>query len=112
MNLETGNTGLILAGTAIATAASLTLLRSYLWPAQPKIVRSPLKSLLPKLSQDDFNKLEYKPDHFPGGRDVETPVHLPLTLTHAVHKALETNNGAVWVHPRVRIWASDGRESP
>jgi pimeloyl-ACP methyl ester carboxylesterase len=80
MNSEAGNTGLIVAGTAIATAALLSFLRGYLWPAQPKIVRSPLRSLLPKLSKDDFDKLEYKPDNFPGARDVETPVS-----THRPH---------------------------
>ncbi|KAK4042433.1 Alpha/Beta hydrolase protein [Parachaetomium inaequale] len=67
------NTGLIVAGTAIATATLLSLLRSYLWPTPPKIVSSPLRSVLPKLSQDEFDKLEYKPDNFPGARDVETP---------------------------------------
>ncbi|KAK4097523.1 alpha/beta-hydrolase [Parathielavia hyrcaniae] len=73
MNFDGGNTGLVVAGTAIATAVSLSLLHRYLWPTQPKIARSPLRSLLPKLSQDDFDKLEYKPDNFPGARDVETP---------------------------------------
>ncbi|KAH6853412.1 Alpha/Beta hydrolase protein [Chaetomium sp. MPI-CAGE-AT-0009] len=66
-------TALIVAGTAIATAALLSLLRSYLWPTQPKVIRSPLRTLLPRLSQDEFDKLEYKPDNFPGARDVETP---------------------------------------
>jgi hypothetical protein len=77
------NTGLIVAGTAIATAAVLSLLRSYLWPAQPKVIRSPLRTLLPRLSQDEFDKLEYKPDNFPGARDVETPVRdlVPATQT-------------------------------
>ncbi|KAK4156863.1 Alpha/Beta hydrolase protein [Chaetomidium leptoderma] len=70
---EAGNTGLIVAGTAIATATLLAALRAYLWPTPPKIARSPLRTLLPGLSQDEFNKLEYKPDNFPGARDVETP---------------------------------------
>ncbi|KAL2127629.1 hypothetical protein VTI74DRAFT_10385 [Chaetomium olivicolor] len=67
------NTGIIVASTAIATAALLTVLRNYLWPAQPKVLRSPLRTVLPKLSPDEFDKLEYKPDNFPGARDVETP---------------------------------------
>ncbi|KAH6651104.1 Alpha/Beta hydrolase protein [Chaetomium tenue] len=67
------NTGLIVAGTAIATTIVLSLLRSYLSPTQPKVIRSPLRSVLPRLSQDEFDKLEYKPDSFPGARDVETP---------------------------------------
>ncbi|EAQ93625.1 hypothetical protein CHGG_01860 [Chaetomium globosum CBS 148.51] len=67
------STGLIVAGTAIATTVVLSLLRSYLSPTQPKVIRSPLRSVLPRLSQDEFDKLEYKPDNFPGARDVETP---------------------------------------
>ena len=76
---EGDNTGLIVAGTAIATATILSLLRSYLWLTPPKIVSSPLRSVLPKLSQDEFDKLEYKPDNFPGARDVETPVSTPFS---------------------------------
>jgi hypothetical protein len=75
------NTGLIVSGTAIATAAVLSLLRSYLWPTQPKVIRSPLRTLLPRLSQDEFDNLEYKPDNFPGARDVETPVRDLVSAT-------------------------------
>ena len=70
----TDNTGLVIAGTAIATVAVSWFLRTYLWPLQPSIVRSPLRTLLPTLSPEEFAKLEYKPDSFPGARDVETPV--------------------------------------
>ena len=68
------STGLVIAGTAIATVVLSWFLRTYLWPAQPSIVRSPLRTLLPTLSPEEFAKLEYKPDNFPGARDVETPV--------------------------------------
>lgn len=80
---QTGSvgTGLIVAGTAIATATLLSLLHSFLWPTQPKIVRSPLRTVLPKLSQDELDQLEYKPDHFPGARDVETPVSHRLLVS-------------------------------
>ncbi|KAJ4290695.1 hypothetical protein N0V88_006443 [Collariella sp. IMI 366227] len=67
------NTGIIVASTAIATAALLTVLRNYLWPTQPKVLRSPLRTVLPNLSHDELQKLDYKPDNFPGARDVETP---------------------------------------
>ncbi|KAK3905186.1 Alpha/Beta hydrolase protein [Staphylotrichum tortipilum] len=67
------NTGLVVASTAIATAVVLSLLHRYLWPTEPKISRSPLKTLLPTMSADEYHKLEYKPDNFPGARDVETP---------------------------------------
>jgi len=36
------------------------------------VVPSPLKSL-PQLSAEEFNKLPYPPDLFPGARDVDTP---------------------------------------
>ncbi|KAG7293354.1 hypothetical protein NEMBOFW57_003402 [Staphylotrichum longicolle] len=72
---ETGpiSTGLIVAGTAIVTTALLSFARSYLWPTPPTVSRSPLRTILPALSPDEFAKLEYKPDNFPGARDVETP---------------------------------------
>jgi hypothetical protein len=79
------NTGLIVASTAIATATILSLLRSYLWPTPPKVVSSPLRSVLPKLSQEEFDKLEYKPDNFPGARDVETPVSTRLSPSQTTH---------------------------
>ncbi len=83
LGLATGgpaNTGLVIAGTAIATLTLSWFLRTYLWPAQPSIVRSPLRTVLPTLSPEEFAKLEYKPDNFPGARDVETPV----SPTHVV----------------------------
>jgi hypothetical protein len=82
----TDSTGLIVASTAIATAAVLSLLRSYLWPTPPKIDRSPLRTVLPTLSPDELNRLEYKPDSFPGARDVETPashICIPPPLSEA-----------------------------
>jgi hypothetical protein len=77
---EGSSTGLIVAGTAIATTALLSLLRNYLWPTPPKIDPSPLRTILPKLSPAELDKLEYKPDNFPGARDVETPVGRPSPL--------------------------------
>lgn len=76
-----GNTSLIVAGTVIATAALLALLNRALYPTPPKKRRSPLQTVLPRLSQDELDKLLYKPDHFPGARDVETPVCLSAIST-------------------------------
>ncbi|KAK4147937.1 Alpha/Beta hydrolase protein [Dichotomopilus funicola] len=70
---EGDNTGLVVASTAIATTVVVTLLRRYLWPTQPKVLNSPLRTVVSVLSQDKFNELAYKPDNFPGARDVETP---------------------------------------
>jgi hypothetical protein len=87
---EGTNTGLIVAGTAIATTALLSLLRNYLWPTPPKIDPSPLRTILPKLSPAELEKLEYKPDNFPGARDVETPVSRPFALLKSVTNATST----------------------
>lgn len=83
---ETGpiNTGLIVAGTAIVTTALLSFVRSYLWPTPPTVSRSPLRTILPALSPDELAKLEYKPDNFPGARDVETPVGLACAFRHVM----------------------------
>lgn len=37
------------------------------------VVPSPLKTLLPKLSEAEIHSLAYPPDLFPGARDVDTP---------------------------------------
>ncbi|KAK4191764.1 Alpha/Beta hydrolase protein [Podospora australis] len=69
----TNNTPLIIAGTAIATTAIVSLLNRFLYPTPPKLLRSPLKTVLPKLSEEQLSQLEYQPDIFPGARDVSTP---------------------------------------
>ncbi|KAK0731229.1 putative alpha/beta hydrolase family protein [Lasiosphaeris hirsuta] len=51
----------------------LTLLRQVLWPARRKIIPSPLHTVIPHLSKLEAGRLEYKPDEFPGARDVVTP---------------------------------------
>ena len=79
--LGTGNPGLIVTSTAIATAVVLSVIRRYLWPTPPKVIRSPLRTVISGLSQDEVAKLEYKSDHFPGARDVETPVCLPFPFS-------------------------------
>ncbi len=77
------HTGLVVATTAIATTVVLSLLHRYLWPADPPVARSPLKTLLPTLSDEEYHKLEYKPDNFPGARDVETPVSPEAAYMHS-----------------------------
>ncbi|KAK5663651.1 hypothetical protein OQA88_4082 [Cercophora sp. LCS_1] len=63
----------VITTTVIATTLAITLLKRALWPTQPKIIPSPLNTVLPKLPRENFDQLEYKPDAFPGARDVETP---------------------------------------
>ncbi|KAK4240841.1 Alpha/Beta hydrolase protein [Achaetomium macrosporum] len=70
---DADNTGVIIAGTAVATAALVSLFRAYLWPTPPRIDRSPLRTVLPRLSRHELDKLDYKPDDLPGARDVKTP---------------------------------------
>lgn len=68
------STAVIVATTAVATTAIITILRHALYPTwRQKTFPSPLQTTLPKLG-DEASKLDYKPDAFPGARDVPTPV--------------------------------------
>lgn len=67
------NTAAIIASTALATIATLSLLRLALYPRHPKILKSPLRTVIPSLTPAELDALDYKPDAFPGARDVETP---------------------------------------
>ncbi|GAB1310085.1 Alpha/Beta hydrolase protein [Madurella fahalii] len=67
------STGFIIAGTVIAAAALFQFLSRALWPTPPKRLYNPLRTVLPRLSQEELDKLEYKPDSFAGARDVDTP---------------------------------------
>lgn len=64
----------ILAITGLATIALGSLFSFTMFSRHPKILRSPLKTVIPTLSSTELDKLEYKPDAFPGARDVDTPV--------------------------------------
>ncbi|TPX08940.1 uncharacterized protein E0L32_009644 [Thyridium curvatum] len=67
------STAVIVATTAVATTAIITILRHALYPTwRQKTFPSPLQTTLPKLG-DEASKLDYKPDAFPGARDVPTP---------------------------------------
>ncbi|KAK3341173.1 Alpha/Beta hydrolase protein [Lasiosphaeria hispida] len=75
-NAATGSattTAALVTITAVATATMLSLFRRALWPAHPKIIPSPLHTVIPRLSKLEADRLEYKPDEFPGARDVMTP---------------------------------------
>lgn len=64
---------LLITATAVATAALISFTNASLWPRKEKNYPSPLKTLLPRLSQEEVKALVYQPDQFPGARDVETP---------------------------------------
>ncbi|KAL6804711.1 hypothetical protein GGI42DRAFT_342126 [Trichoderma sp. SZMC 28013] len=68
-----------LSQTAVAvttTAVATTLLifaRSALWPRWGKALPNPLKTAIPGTPKDEIDGLVYRPDAFPGARDVDTP---------------------------------------
>ncbi|KAB5551151.1 Alpha/Beta hydrolase protein [Coniochaeta sp. 2T2.1] len=62
-----------IASTAAATLTLLALLRLALYPRHPQTLKSPLNTVIPSLTPREVDDLEYKPDAFPGARDVETP---------------------------------------
>jgi hypothetical protein len=68
------STAVVVATTAVATISVLALSRYALWPSRPKIIKGPLQSVIPRLSRLELQAVDYRPDHFPGARDVETPV--------------------------------------
>lgn len=67
------STAAIATTAAVVTASILILSREVLWPRWAKILRSPLKKMT-HMSKEETRDLVYQPDHFPGARDVETPV--------------------------------------
>lgn len=71
------STAAIATTAAVVTASIFILSREVLWPRWAKVLRGPLKTTLPRLTQEETRHLVYQPDQFPGARDVETPVGLP-----------------------------------
>jgi pimeloyl-ACP methyl ester carboxylesterase len=66
-------TAAIVATTAAATIATLSLLRLALYPRHAQTLKSPLRTVIPSLTPAELDALDYKPDAFPGARDVVTP---------------------------------------
>ncbi|KAH0499468.1 hypothetical protein TgHK011_006665 [Trichoderma gracile] len=58
--------------TAVATATLLLFARSALWPRWGKVLPNPLKTAA-TVDKVGVEGLVYRPDAFPGARDVETP---------------------------------------
>ncbi|CAI4216218.1 unnamed protein product [Parascedosporium putredinis] len=63
----------IVAITASITLATMSLARVALFPRRSAIIPNPLQTKIPDLSEKDIAKLEYRPDSYPGARDVSTP---------------------------------------
>ncbi|KAI1124694.1 Alpha/Beta hydrolase protein [Nemania abortiva] len=63
----------VVATTVITTLALASLTRFALWPRKPQIIPGALTTSVPRLSKEELAKVTYRPDHFPGARDVATP---------------------------------------
>lgn len=70
------STPLVMATSAFATVAFLAVAKRTLWPAEPRVLPNPLKTIIPRMTEDEVAALAYRPDQFPGARDVDTPVGL------------------------------------
>lgn len=71
---ESSKTMAIVATTVVATISALSLARYALYPTRKPVIPGPLTTSLPKLPKAELEKVPYQPDHFPGARDVVTPV--------------------------------------
>lgn len=76
------STATIATTAAVVTASVLILAREVLWPRWAGVLRSPLKTTLPRLSKEETRQLVYQPDQFPGARDVESPVRWLQSKTY------------------------------
>ncbi|KAF9880025.1 hypothetical protein CkaCkLH20_02836 [Colletotrichum karsti] len=63
----------VVATTVFTTLSLLALARRGLYPKWGSAIPNPLKTKMPQLTTDEVKKLVYRPDHFPGARDVDTP---------------------------------------
>ncbi|KAI3328913.1 alpha/beta-hydrolase [Xylariaceae sp. AK1471] len=63
----------VVATTVVTTLALVSFTRLALWPRKRQIIRGALTTSVPKLSEEELAKVAYRPDHFPGARDVVTP---------------------------------------
>jgi pimeloyl-ACP methyl ester carboxylesterase len=72
-SLPTQSKYFVIGSSVATTLAVLTLTRLALYSVPPKVIRSPRRSLLPRLSKKEQEELPYPPDVFPGARDVVSP---------------------------------------
>ena len=64
----------LIAGTAALTVALLFLASALYYPRRLSVIPNPLRAGIPQLSEKEVSRSEYKPDAYPGARDVTTPV--------------------------------------
>lgn len=99
-------TTLLVTTTVITTLAVISALRLALYPSKQRAIDNPLKTVVSKLSEKEVAQLEYKPDHFPGARDVATPVcdlgRKDSNPNFARGNSTDITN-AVWEHQGLRV---------
>ncbi|KAF6841567.1 alpha beta hydrolase family [Colletotrichum musicola] len=66
-------TAVVVATTVVATISLLSLARLGLYLRLGSAIPNPLKTKIPALPADELQRLHYRPDSFPGARDVDTP---------------------------------------
>lgn len=76
----TSSTLSIVTATLLVTLTTMYVLRRTFTLVRQPVEPSPLRTVIPRLSKDELERLEYRPDELPGARDVMTPVSRP-TLT-------------------------------
>jgi hypothetical protein len=76
----------IIGASVLTTFAVLTVSRLAFQGKQRKIIRSPRETLLPTLTDAEIAELPYPPDVLPGGRYVDSPVSVTLTISHPTYR--------------------------
>lgn len=66
--------------TVLTTLAVITASRRIFREEKVKIIKGPVTTLLPKLTEAEKALLPYPPDALPGARDVESPVCLQTSF--------------------------------
>jgi pimeloyl-ACP methyl ester carboxylesterase len=100
-SVPTYSNSLIIGSSAATTLAAIALARLALYSQPPKVVPSPRKTLLPKLSKAEQDNLPYPPDVFPGARDVNSPV------SHVNNYHLRYANSGQYGTIRVYEWGPE-----
>jgi len=72
--MDAPGTSAVVVTTAVVTVSLLYCARSLLSPARKPVLANPLRNV--EALAEGEGAPEYRPDHFPGARDVSTPVGL------------------------------------
>lgn len=78
----------LIIATAALTTVVLLLASALFYPGHQSVIPNPLRTGFPQLSEKDVSRLEYKPDAYPGARDVTTPVRVSIGHRQASRLAL------------------------